>query len=171
MYQSMLFKLLRCVTFIWSNIRGEKERERWAGWHPEGLVWASGAGRGTSPSAQTRGPRWGSLILGVSLRGRLPFAPPLSPQPVFRGRHGEGPHGGLVMPGPPHLDSHTWTTAPGALAAASAHRITKSGVSAPPRGLWRLHPGGAPLQTPVLGAPGFRPGAGGAGRGLQSPCI
>ena len=22
MYQSMLFKLLRCVTFIWSNIRG-----------------------------------------------------------------------------------------------------------------------------------------------------
>lgn len=115
-------------------------------------MWASGAGGGTSPSAQTQGPRRGSLILGVSPLGRLPFAPPLSPQPAFRGRHGEGPHGGLVMPGPPHLHHRPWS--PGCRDRSQNHEVrclcTSTGPVAPaPRRFPSSDPsaGGTRLQT------------------------
>lgn len=72
-----------------------------------------------------------------------------------------------TSPGPYHLDGRAWTAAPGALAAASAHRIAKPGGSAPPRGLWSLHPGGAPLQTARLGAQGV----GGKARSSGQPLL
>lgn len=79
MYQSMLFKLLRHVTFIWSNIRGGEGKGAVAGWGPQGLVWAShpGGGWGGFPGHPGTGSPVGRLILG--------------------GHRGEGPSGGAAV--------------------------------------------------------------------------
>ena len=66
------------------------------------------------------------------------------------------------MPGPPHLDRITWMVAPGPQPLEPW-----PGGSAPPRGLWSLHPGGAPLQTARLGAQGV----GGKARSSGQPLL
>lgn len=134
-----------------------------------GLVRASSAGGGL-PGVRHAVPGKGSHLGGHRRRTPsegLPFA--LSePRPAFRER-GEGPMEGLVMPGPP-----AWTltrmvsawTAPGTVAAASAHRareVPALGLNAATNGACTR---GAPLQTARLGAQGVGGKARSSGQAL-----
>lgn len=143
MYQSVLFKLLRYVTFIGQTRGGEGKGAVGRVGSPGSRVglppWPGVGGFPGHPDSRSPvgGSSWGVTVGRGRLEG-LPFAPPLSPWPRFRGRRGKGPTEGQrvrAVPAPPPPEP--WRPHP-----LKNRRVRRLHASAAPR---------------TLDAPRFRP--------------